>query len=350
MLIVRPIEERDLAALYELAKITGVGFTSLPANEAILAEKIARSNASFASQVDTPGDQCYLMVAEDSDSGTVVGTCAIEAAVGTNDAFYHYNLGKVVHSSRELNIHKSIQTLTLCNDYTGATELCTLFLHPDYRHSSNGQLLSRSRFLLMAAHQHRFADTVIAEMRGVSDEQGRSPFWGWLEEHFFDLDFPTADYLTGMGNKVFIAELMPKYPIYVSLLSAEAQAVIGQVHEKTRPALHLLEKEGLRNKGYVDIFDAGPTVECDLQQIKTVKHSREGIVTLAEIDDTPAEHLIANPAIEQFRATLGCVLEKGEGEVIISPATAQALQLEAGDNLRYCRLKPTDNSNGNGAS
>ncbi|MFN3589050.1 MAG: arginine N-succinyltransferase, partial [Spirosomataceae bacterium] len=50
-------------------------------------------------------------------------------------------------------------------------------------------------------------------------------------------DFPTADYLTGIGQKVFIAELMPKYPIYVSLLSKEAQAVIGKVHEKTRPAL-----------------------------------------------------------------------------------------------------------------
>ncbi|MDQ7049279.1 MAG: arginine N-succinyltransferase [Enterobacterales bacterium] len=48
-------------------------------------------------------------------------------------------------------------------------------------------------------------------------------FWAWLEENFFSIDFPTADYLTGTGNKVFIAELMPKHPIYVSLLSNEAQ-------------------------------------------------------------------------------------------------------------------------------
>ena len=343
MLVIRPIEERDLPALYDLAKITGVGFTSLPANEAILADKIARSTLAFSNDIEQPGDQCYFMVAEDPENGRVVGTCAIEAAVGINDAFYHYNLGTVVHSSRELNIHKSIQTLTLCNDYTGATELCTLFLHPDYRHSGNGQLLSRSRFLLIAAHSNRFADTVIAEMRGVSDENGRSPFWTWLEEHFFDLDFPTADYMTGMGNKVFIAELMPKYPIYVSLLSKEAQAVIGQVHEKTRPAIKLLENEGFRNKGYVDIFDAGPTIECDQQQIKTVRESKEARVTLAEIDN-PAEYLLANPQLDNFRTTMGCVLEKGDGEVIIAPETANRLQLTSGDTIRYCRIRSQENN------
>ena len=75
---------------------------------------------------------------------------------------------------------------------------------------------------------------------------GNSPFWEWLEAHFFSMDFPTADYLSGIGNKVFIAELMPRYPIYTNLLSQEAQDVIGHVHEKTRPALRLLEREGFR--------------------------------------------------------------------------------------------------------
>ena len=43
--------------------------------------------------------------------------------------------------------------------------------------------------------------------------------------------------LTGIGKKGFIADLMPKLPIYVNLLSKEAQAVIGEVHDNTRPAL-----------------------------------------------------------------------------------------------------------------
>lgn len=337
MLVIRPIASGDLDALYGLAEITGAGFTSLPANKALLEEKICRSIQAFQAEIAEPGEHCYLMVAEESDSGAVVGCCAIEAAVGLNDAFYHYNLGKVVHSSKALNIHKSIQTLTLCNDYTGATELCTLFLHPDYRHSGNGQLLSRSRYLLMAAHPQRFANTVIAEMRGVSDDSGASPFWSWLQEHFFGLDFPTADYMTGMGNKVFIAELMPKYPIYVSLLSQQAQAVIGKVHPNTQPALHMLQREGFRYNGYVDIFDAGPTVECELSQIKTVAESQSATVGFGEVEAQP-QYLLANPALARFRTTVGSAQQTPTGELLISPATAARLQINPGDSIRYTPL------------
>ncbi|MFA0697852.1 arginine N-succinyltransferase, partial [Vibrio sp. 10N.222.49.C9] len=94
---------------------------------------------------------------------------------------------------------------------------------------------------MLAEHPHRFSKTIFAEMRGVSDEKGNSPFWEWLQEHFFSIDFTMADYLTGIGKKGFIADLMPKLPIYINLLSKEAQAVIGEVHDNTRPALKLLE-------------------------------------------------------------------------------------------------------------
>ena len=69
-------------------------------------------------------------------------------------------------------------------------------------------------------------------MRGVSDEDGNSPFGNGYKSTFFSIDFTMADYLTGIGKKGFIADLMPKLPIYINLLSKEAQEVIGQVHEK----------------------------------------------------------------------------------------------------------------------
>ena len=90
----------------------------------------------------------------------------------------------------------------------------------------------------MAQHPERFANKVIAEMRGVADEQGRSPFWEALGRHFFTVDFAQADHLTGVGDKSVVAELMPKYPVYVDLLPAEARAVIGQVHENPAGAGH----------------------------------------------------------------------------------------------------------------
>lgn len=337
MLVIRPIREEDYSALYQIAQDSGIGFTSLPVNETLLKKKIFASQAAFTSHPKSPGQQSYLFVMEDTETCSVVGTSGIEATVGMQDAFYHYHVGKVVHASRELGVHNSVEILTFCNDYTGVSEICTLFLQEGARKGLAGRLLSKFRFLFMAEHKHRFASTVIAEMRGVSDEKGKSPFWEWLEAHFFSVDFPTADYLTGIGNKVFIAELMPKYPIYVNLLSKDAQASIGHVHEKTRPALRLLEQEGFRFRGYVDIFDAGPTMEADIENIGTIRQSGEAKVQISPSLNTSEldEHFIINTKIEDFRACLGQLKRLDENTVAISQTLANALLLEQGDSIRY---------------
>lgn len=85
------------------------------------------------------------------------------------------------------------------------------------------------------------------------------------------MEFSRADYLCGTGQKAFIAELMPKHPIYTHFLSPEAQAVIGEVHPQTAPARAVLEKEGFRYRNYVDIFDGGPTLECDIDRVRAIR-------------------------------------------------------------------------------
>ncbi|MBT0586108.1 arginine N-succinyltransferase [Alteromonas oceanisediminis] len=347
MNIIRPIRQSDYAALHAIAQESGIGFTSLPVNEGLLRRKIEKSEASFVDGVTEPGNQSYLFVMEDTSTGKVVGTTGIEAAVGLDDAFYHYHVGKVVHASRELNIHNTVDILTFCNDYSGVTEICTLFLREEARQGCNGRFLSKVRFLFMMEHRERFADIIIAEMRGVSDEHGRSPFWKWLEEHFFSMDFPTADYLTGIGNKVFIAELMPKYPIYTSLLSPEAQAVIGKVHDKTRPALNLLEQEGFSCRGYVDIFDAGPTVEAQLQNIRTAQASKNMPVQISASIDAGStddkqvvECFVINTSITDFKAvTTSVSVDENNGVVKISADAAQALNVTDGENVRFAPVR-----------
>ena len=338
MMVIRPIRADDYPALYDIAVESGHGFTSLPVNEELLMRKISRSEQSFAKAVTAPGDEGYLFVLEDTQSGEICGTSALEAAVGLDDAFYHYHLGKVVHSSRSLGVYKTVDILTLCNDYTGVTELCTLFLRESRREKHNGRLLSKMRFLFLAEFAERFSDRVIAEMRGISNSDGSSPFWQWLQEHFFNLDFPTADYLTGIGQKVFIAELMPKYPIYVSLLSKQAQAVIGQVHEKTRPALALLQSEGFSSRGYVDIFDAGPTVEARVEHIRSVRNSRRLQVQLGDVEQGQP-YLISNTKLADFRATWQTLqVDEDSDSVTIPVAVASALQINAGDWVRVTRI------------
>ncbi|MBE1286825.1 MAG: arginine N-succinyltransferase [Alteromonadaceae bacterium] len=337
MNVIRPIAQRDFSALLQIAEESGIGFTSLPVDDTLLQNKIEKSQMSFSAQISTAGDEGYLFVLEDSITGEILGTSGIEAKVGVTDPFYHYHMGKVVHASRELNIYNTVDILTFCNDYTGVSEICTLFLRETARVKDMGKFLSKTRFLFMAEHPERFSTTVIAEMRGINDQNGRSPFWEWLEKHFFSIDFPTADYLTGIGKKVFIAELMPKYPIYVNLLSDAAQAVIGKVHDKTKPALNLLQKEGFVCRGYVDIFDAGPTVEADLPQIKTVRESISKPVIAGKLNANATKAMISNTSLSNFRAVMQPVLETPE-HIIVSPETLAALQLVNGDPVRFCYL------------
>jgi len=340
MFVIRPIQEKDYPELIKIAEESGHGFTSLPINEELLRNKIARAEHAFASdEAKQIGEFGYLFVMEDAETGAIMGTSGVESAVGLTDAFYHYHLGTVIHNSRELKVYNTAEILTLNNDYTGATELCTLFLREPYRSGYKGRVLSKFRFLFLAQNRERFANTVIAEMRGVSNEEGESPFWHWLEEHFFSMDFPTADYLTGIGQKVFIAELMPKYPVYVKLLSKEAQAVIGKVHDKTTPALKLLQSEGFSWNGYVDIFDAGPTVEADIEQIRTIRHSDLYTVKIVEQLQGDQVVMMTNTEVTNFRATgVKAKLDENKKVVEITQQVAELLLVEQGGTVRAANL------------
>ncbi len=338
MLIIRPIETSDYDDLMLCAEESGHGFTSLPTDPDVLSEKIAHSISSFAVNAKSPGNQSYLMVAQDLASGEIAGVTGIEAAIGLDIPFYTYQISKVVHHSSRLNVHNTVEVLSLGHNYTGTTEICTLFLRTKFRGGMNGKLLSKIRFLMMAQFPEKFADIVFAEMRGISDENGNSPFWAWLKEHFFSIDFTTADYLSGTGQKGFIAELMPKLPIYVNLLSESAQAVIGKVHEQTRPALRLLEQEGFSCRGHVDIFDAGPTVECQRQHIETIRRSFTSTVKIGT-HQSEALYLLANTDFARFRGTIStAAFNEDEDTVLIASEVAKALCLKEGDTLRLSAL------------
>ncbi len=222
MFYVRPIAEDDLPAVLALSERTGTGLTTLPANRERLSERIERSLASFAGTASR-ADACYVFVLVDSTADRVVGIAAIEAAVGLKEPWYNYHVGTLVHASRALDVYTAAPTLFLANDHTGHTELCSLFLDQAYRHGKNGPLLAKSRLLFIAEFADRFAPKVIAELRGKLDADGRSPFWEGLGRHFFAMEYATADYLTGIGQKSFVAELMPRHPVYVNLLPESAR-------------------------------------------------------------------------------------------------------------------------------
>ncbi|MBW0147052.1 arginine N-succinyltransferase [Marinobacter arenosus] len=354
-MIIRPIAPSDLDTLYQIAIESGPGFTSLMPDRDALARKIEHSMASFRRAVSEPGDEHYLFVLEDEDTGDILGTTGIEASAGHTKPLYHFHRNTVTHHSRDLGLRRSVETLTRCNHYSGCSEICSLYLRPEFRRANAGKLLSRVRFLFMALHPERFSDTVIAEMRGVSDASGQSPFWNWLKAHFVDMEFASATSLVGSGYTDFIEELMPAHPLYTCLMSPEARAVISQVHEHTRPALHMLEAEGFRHKGLVDLFDAGPTVECLLSEIRSVREARDWQV---QVDTGPASQfqkrsrepiatplLITNTGTAGFRATVVTDASMhGTHTLCLSPEQARGLALEQGGT---CQALPLTRSRHN---
>lgn len=344
MMIFRSARNADLNKIHHLAESSGVGLTTLPKDKKLLRKRLAWSTDSFHKAVTQPQNEYYLFVLEDSETSRIVGVSAIEAATGHELPFYSYKLSKRTRISHALNIRSDYEVLSLVNDNHGRTELCTLFLHPEYRKNSNGMLLSRGRFLFMAHYPTRFATEVIAEMRGISDSCGNSPFWEHLGNHFFQMPFSDADRLTLSTNKQFIADLMPRNPVYVKLLAPEAQAVIGKPHESTIPAMNILLREGFRYTGYVDIFDAGPTIEAPRNQIRTISASR--IMTVKSISDEVSSRrfFLANTKLD-FRATIShAIFNEQQGTCIISKATAKLLEVKPGDCLRIAPLQIEDST------
>lgn len=337
-MLVRAARTEDLPALLKLALEVGSGLTSLPASEERLERRLHTVSASFAGEL--PGaDADYLFVLED-DQGQVIGTSGVLAAAGLREPWYSYRRGLTVTASRELNVYRQQQTLFLTNDLTGASALCSLFLSLPHRHSLYGRLLSRARFIHMAEFAADFSPRVIAEMRGLSDNQGRSPFWDSLGRHFFRMDFARADYLTGAGSKSFIAEMMPKFPLYACFLSDEARAAMGRVHPDSEPALAMLLEEGLQDQGYIDIFDGGITIEAPVNQIRSIRDSQ----TLLLATGTPGEE--AQNWLMHNRSRAGCRITAAPGRVaagtlVVAAETAERLQLRAGTPVRAVPLVGT---------
>lgn len=342
MLLVRPISLDDLGQFEDLVKKTGAGMTNLPSDSKLLKAKIQNSLNSFAIKPTRPGNEAYLFVLEDLENNQIIGSCEIHSKIGGFEPSYTYEIKNIKHISEALNTEKDIDILQLAVEHNGPTEICSLFLDPEKRQSGLGRLLSLSRFHFISQQKDRFEDTVVAELRGMIDEDtGHCPFWEHVVNPFFEMDYKRADYLS-ITDRRFIAELMPKHPIYIPLLPEEAREVIGKVHTKTEPAHKMLLDEGFEFTGNIDIFDAGPRIGCEVSNIRTIKESRKTkikeIIKHTEEEENQTDKsrlcLLSNCSIE-FRACMDSIEENEDGSINISYQTASALNLKHDDLVAY---------------
>jgi arginine N-succinyltransferase len=331
MLVVRPALPADYDSLMELAVLSGRGFTSLPEDEPTLRDRLERSQASFAGETAAP-DAWYTLMLEDLSDSKVIGVAAVKAGVGLKRPFFSFRVVTLAQSSPTLDMRFDHQALVLVNECAGWSEVGSLFLRPERRMGGAGRLLAQSRYMLIGIEPQRFAENVLAELRGWFDEDGTCPFWDHVAQKFFRIPFDEADLLSASTNGQFILDLAPRHAIYTGLLPEAARDTIGRCHREGEAARAMLEREGFRYQGLVDLFDAGPTMGARRDDIRTVRDGRRLTVKLGE-DAFGEEALVSTADISRFRAVRTPVLIDGEAAVL-SREAAEVLGVREGEVVR----------------
>ncbi len=332
MLIFRPVRFADLPQIEQLAINAGNSLTTLPNNRDHLAELINNTQRSLQSKSSAKTDQSYHFVLENCETKEIIGISGIEACVGFKIPFYSYRSDEIKHYSQELQLTNTVATLSLSQDYEGASRLYTFLLADPKAAEYALPLLSLSRLMFIAQRPEQFSDRLIVELQGVINQKKQSPFWQALGQHFFNMDFHRANYLTGINAKGFIADLMPRNPIYVPLLAQSAQGAIGCVRPDMQKVETLLRAQGFNTNGYISIFDGGPTLETKTSQVKAIQQ-----LTLRTLQSTPSANkeavqkvLICNNTDSEFRSIYS---EVDLSCVYLDEQQARQLNVSSGDNV-----------------
>jgi arginine N-succinyltransferase len=118
------------------------------------------------------------------------------------------------------------------------------------------------------------------------------------------------------------------------LLPPEAREVIGRCHAQGVGALKLLEWEGFRFERVVDIFDGGPLVKCERQNIRTVRESRLVTLTVGSPSEESEPALVSSDRLPDFRVVSVPVEMTGEETAVTDAEVFEALQIKPGEQVR----------------
>lgn len=328
--LIRPVRIGDLNAVLRLADSSGTGLTNLPPDRQALAQRIGSAVRAIEEPTVREAGAAIMLVAAIGEE--IVATGMVFARVGAEWPFYSYRRTRQASVSRSLGRTKAQLLLNLTNDFDGETEVGGLFVDPARRGMALGRLMARARYLFIAMHRDWFGSRVIAELRGYQDADGRAPVWEAIGRRFYDMDFHEADRTGAIHGNQFIADLGPRYPIYMSMLPSDAQAAFGRPHDDGRPARDMLLNEGFRDEGYFDIFDGGPTLVADIDALQTVRRSERRSVRAT--DAASDVSMLAGAGVGSgFRAALGRSRRVGDDEVDVGSALAGLIGVRGGDPI-----------------
>lgn len=336
MRVMRPIEHGDLESLVDIAKSLGDGMTTLPADHNVLSAKINDSISSFASDISEQQNQ-FVLVLESEDDKDIEGVSALYPNIGSSHGFFSYHIDRLVKNSPEVNLKMECNVLHLSNTYTGYTEIGTLAVNPKCRNNGAGKLLAKARYLMLASFPELFSKRVIAELRGWQEPDGHSPFWHAIGEKFFNIPFADADKISAIHGNKFIADLMPKFSLYVDLIRPNIEEYLGKPHQTSQIAYNMLLKENFNFEQFIDVFDGGPQVVCDLTNIKSVADSKLALVSDNQTSAEQYRFLVCNQKRATFRL-IEVVTSVVNQQIYLNEQAIKILNVSKGETVRYLKL------------
>lgn len=328
---IRLAELRDLDGFMTLAELTGPGFTSLPANEEKLSHLLAAS--CKAAQGD-PG--AVMLAMTDRETGHIAGCAAVKRGGKKRAGFANFRIIR--------DAVGTVRSLQISDDYSNLTEIGSLFVHPDYRAKGVGKALAQSRYMYLATRPHTFGARVFAELRGVIDEHGASPFYDAACRPWLNMSFTQADRICAAGDNSHLVAMLPKKPILTETFSPAAMSAIGNCHESGKAAHAMLMKEGFHFDGVVDLLDGGALVAANTVSLTSLRHSRLVRIKAADHMAKFESLLFATTHETAFHCIAGRGTVMGN-TVLCSNDICEALRVSDGDVIRISRLNSTPTTN-----
>jgi arginine N-succinyltransferase len=328
---IRAALPRDADDLLALAR--HLDTVNLPADDAAIAGILDKSQKSFGGKLPDE-EHVYVFILRDIEADRAVGTSTLVAQLGRPDAPYiYFDVSNEEKYSRDLKLHFDHTRLRLGFSYDGPTELAGLVVDPAYRRRPGrlGLAISYVRMLFVAAYRERFQNYLLAELLPPLEPDGTSHLWNALGRRFTNMTYRHADRLSH-ENKDFIRDLFPSGPVYASLLSEAAQAVIGRVGHPTKGVEKMLRRIGFRYAKRVDPFDGGPHFVAKTDEVTVVRSFVHGRARATSVDgsSTARPMLLARLSeVEPFvRAVSTSVVVSGED---LGVEEDVLVQLGAGD-------------------
>ncbi len=328
--LIRPIAMSDADAMLDMILQSSGGLSSLQPRLDFLKDYISSSENSFSGTYPLEKPHKYLM-GMFTQAGKLIGCSAVKTQIGIDSPFINF----------DLQGDGEDQVLRASSRFKGATEVGSLFLHPEHRDSGLGRYLAKVRYHLIGAEPWRFGDMVIAELRGICGKDG-SPLYDHLFEYKLDKSFLEADAEYFDRNPDSLGDIVPLGNVSTFGFPVEVKMSLGQPHPTGIGAMRLLQNEGFIFSGTIDLFDAGPIMSVHRDTIRTTMQTK--IMPSIAVDDglEAQDGLISVGKVADFRAVVCPALEsnlEGASGVSVPEAALKLLGVKAGTPLRFWQDK-----------